>query len=197
MEDRMPRDATHRPALIDIEPQTAETAAPAAAEILRATEKRMGFVPNMYRHMAADPAILTGYMAAYEAFRKTGGFTPAEQETVLLTISRINGCTYCVAAHSMIAEKKSGVPADSLKALREGSALPDAKLDALARFTEAMVESRGYPGGDAVDAFLAAGYTVPHILAIVVAMAAKTFSNTVNRLAGTEVDDAFAAYKVA
>jgi len=192
----MPRDAIHRPPLIDIEPQTAESAAPAAAEILRATEKRMGFVPNMYRRMAADPAILTGYIAAYDAFRQTGGFTPAEQETVLLTVSRINGCTYCVAAHSMIADRKSGVPKDSLEALRSGTRLPDAKLDALARFTAAMVESRGYPGTEAVDDFLSAGYSERQVLAIVVAMAAKTYSNTVNQLAGTEVDAAFAPYKV-
>ena len=192
----MPRDATNRPPLIDIAPQTAETAAPEAAEILRATEKRMGFVPNMYRYMAADPAILSGYMAAYEAFRQTGGFTPAEQETVFLTISRINGCTYCLAAHSMLADRKSGVPAESLEALRHGRDLPDAKLDALARFTAAMVESRGYPGQEAVEAFLSAGYTERHVLAIVVAMACKTFSNTVNQLAGTEVDAPFAPYSV-
>ena len=192
----MPRDATNGQPLIEIGPQTAETAAPDAAEILRATEKRMGFVPNMYRLMANDPAILTGYMAAYEAFRNTGGFNPAEQETVFLTISRINGCTYCMAAHSMIADKVSGVPADCLAALRAGRELPDDKLDALARFTAAMVESRGSPGKEAVDAFLDAGYESSHVLAIIVAMACKTFSNTVNQLAGTEVDEAFAPYRV-
>ena len=192
----MPRDPMTRDQLLDLEPMTAETAAPQAAEILRATEKRMGFVPNMYRMMANDPAIISGYMAAYEAFRETGGFTPAEQETVFLTISRINGCTYCLAAHSMIADRKSGVPEGSLKALREGGPLPDAKLDALARFTVAMVETRGNPGKAAVADFLGAGFETRHVLAIVVAMAAKTFSNTVNHLAATEVDDAFAPYKV-
>jgi len=192
----MPRDATTREPLLDFELMTAETADPKAAEILRATEKRMGFVPNMYRMMANDPAILSGYAAAYQAFRETSGFTPAEQETVLLTISRINGCTYCLAAHSMIAEKKSGVPADSLAALREGKTLPDEKLDALASFTTAMVEHRGDPGKDATNAFLSAGYTKRHALGIVVAMACKTFSNTVNHLAATELDEPFAPYKV-
>ena len=96
----------------------------------------------------------------------------------------------------MIAEKKSGVPAASLAALREGNRLPDEKLDALATFTMEMVEQRGNPGKQSVDAFLDAGYTRQHVLAIVVAMACKTFSNTVNHLAGTEVDDAFAPYKV-
>lgn len=190
-------DTQRMPArLIEIEPLDTATASPEAAELLRQTEKRLGFVPNMYRYMANDPAIISGYLAAYDAFRQTGGFAPAEQETVFLTISRINGCTYCMAAHSMIADKKSQVPADSLAALRDGTALPDAKLDALARFTAAMVQSRGNPDREAIDAFLAAGYSERHVLAIIVAMACKTFSNTVNHLAGTEVDAPFAPYRM-
>ncbi len=146
--------------------------------------------------MAKFPPILDGYLSAYEAFRAQAGFTPAEQETVFLTISRVNGCTYCMAAHSMIADKKSGVAEESLKALRDGSDLPDPKLQAVAAFTEAMVLSRGNPGQQAVDDFLAAGYGEKQVLGVVLAIACKTFSNYVNHLSGTPVDDMFAAYKV-
>ncbi|MDX7018888.1 carboxymuconolactone decarboxylase family protein, partial [Klebsiella aerogenes] len=78
-------------------------------------------------------------------FRKESGFTPAEQEVVLLVISRINDCHYCVAAHSMIAEKVSKVPPQALQAIREGTAIDDPKLRALADFVKEMVESRGNP----------------------------------------------------
>ena len=185
-----------RAPLLDLEMKTIATAAPEAAEMLRTAKARLGFVPNMYAQMANDPAILGGYMQSYDAFRATGGFTPAEQEVVFLTISRINGCSYCTAAHSMIADKKSGVPADSLAALRAGSPLPDPKLEAVARFTAAMVEARGNPGRAAVDAFLAAGYTPQHALSVVLAIACKTFSNMVNHLAGTQVDAPFQPYAV-
>lgn len=185
----MPREP-----LLDIELKTIDTAAPEAAELLKTAKGRLGFVPNMYGYMANDPAVLGGYMRSYDAFRDTGGFTPAEQEVVFLTISRINGCTYCTAAHSMIADKKSGVPADSLEALRCGTSLPDAKLAAVARFTAAMVEARGNPGKAAVDAFLAAGFTTQHALAVVLAIACKTYSNMVNHLAGTELDSPFQPY---
>lgn len=96
----------------------------------------------------------------------------------------------------MIADKKSGVPADSLAALRSGGTLPDSKLQAIAVFTEAMVLSRGNPGRAAVDAFVAAGFAEQQILGVVLAIACKTFSNYVNHLAGTPVDNAFAAYKI-
>lgn len=185
-----------REKLIEIDLQTIDTAAPEAAALLQQAKDRLGFVPNMYGYMANDPAVLAGYLSTYDAFRQTGGFTPAEQETVFLTISRINGCTYCTAAHSMIADKKSGVPADSLKALRAGEALPDAKLDAVARFTAEMLDKRGNPAKTEVDAFLEAGFTPRHVLSIVLAIACKTFSNTVNHLAATDVDAPFAPYKV-
>ena len=186
-----------RQPLLDMSPTTLDVAEGEAKALLSGAKARLGFVPNMYTYMANLPGVLAGYLSTYDAFRETTGFTPAEQETVFLTVSRVNGCTSCTAAHSMIADKKSGVPADSLAALRDGGDLPDAKLDAVAKFTEAMVISRGNPGKGAVDAFLAAGYGEQQVLGVVLAIACKTFSNYVNHLAGTPVDDVFAPYKVA
>lgn len=185
-----------REALLTMTPTTLDRAEGETQALLAGAKARLGFLPNMYTYMANLPGVLAGYLSTYDDFRKTSGFTPAEQETVFLTISRVNGCTYCTAAHSMIADKKSGVPAASLAALRKGGDLPDAQLDAVAKFTEAMVVSRGNPGKAAVDAFLAAGYGEKQVLGVVLAIACKTFSNSVNHLAGTPVDAAFAAYKV-
>lgn len=185
-----------RTPLLEMQPETLETSNAEARALLETAKAKLGFIPNMYGYMAKLPPVLANYMSSYDAFRSQSGFTPAEQETVFLTISRVNGCTYCMAAHSMIADKKSGVPAASLAALRSGELLPDAKLQAVAAFTEAMVVSRGSPGKAAVDGFIEAGYTEQHILGIVLAIAAKTFSNYVNHLAGTTVDPAFAPYSV-
>ncbi len=186
-----------RKALLEITPVTPQTATPEVAEILNATKERLGFIPNMYGFMGALPGVLTGYIASYNSFRADAGFSPAEQETVFLSISRVNGCTYCTAAHSMIADKMSGVPADSLAALRAGTPLPDARLNALATFARIMTEKRGLPEKSEVDSFLAAGFTQQHVLGIVQAIACKTYSNYINHLAGTEIDAAFAGYKVA
>lgn len=186
-----------REPLLDMKPITLDEAEGEAKDLLSGAKDKLGFVPNMYTYMANLPGVLDGYLGTYAAFRETTGFTPAEQETVLLTISRINGCSYCMAAHSMIAENKSGVPGDSLAALRAGRELPDAKLNAVAKFTAAMVDSRGNPGKQAVDDFLAAGYGEQQVLGVVLAIACKTFSNYVNHLAATPVDEVFAPHKVA
>lgn len=185
-----------RAALLDITPETLETADGQALALLSGAKAKLGFLPNMYGYMAKLPPVLAGYLSTYEAFRTQAGFTPAEQETVFLTVSRVNGCTYCLAAHSMIATKSSGVSADNLAALRAGTVLPEPKLQALAKFTEAMVLSRGNPGKAAVDSFLAAGYGEQQVLGVVLAIACKTFSNYVNHLSGTPVDAVFAAFKV-
>lgn len=182
--------------LFDMAPETLETATGEAQALLAGAKAKLGFLPNMYGYMAKLPPVLAGYLSTYDAFRTQAGFTPAEQETVFLTISRVNGCTYCTAAHSMIADKKSGVSADNLAALRAGEALPDAGLQAVAVFTEAMVLSRGNPGKTVVDDFIAAGFGEQQVLGVVLAIACKTFSNYVNHLGGTPVDAMFAPYKV-
>ena len=181
---------------MSISPATLETASGEARDLLAGAQRKLGFLPNMYGYMAKLPSVLAGYLSTYDAFRQTAGFTPAEQEVVLLTISHINGCSYCVAAHSMIADKRSGVTPAVLAALRSGVQLPDSRLQNLSEFVSAMVESRGSPGKAAVEAFLSAGYGEQHVLGVILAIACKTFSNYVNHVAGTPVDEIFAAYKV-
>ncbi len=124
-----------------------------AADRMRAAQAGFGFVPNMYGVMANSPGLLDTYVHGYERFRALSGFTPAEQEVVLLAISRENGCTYCVAAHSFIADKMSGVPEAVTNAIRDGQPIPDAKLSALHEFTRTMVVKRGLPDSADVNAF--------------------------------------------
>lgn len=176
---------------------TTQTASSPALELLEGAQRKLGFLPNMYGYMAHNPDLLATYLAGYDGFRRNAGFTPAEQETVFLAISEANGCDYCVAAHSMIAERMSGVPAASIDALREGAALPDARLQALAAFTRVMVESRGLPSRADVDAFLAAGFEARHVFGVILAIGVKTFSNFTNHLCDTPLDAVFAKHAVA
>ncbi len=111
---------------------------------------------------------------------------------MLLAVSRENGCTYCVAAHSFIADKMSGVPEAVTNAIRDGQPIPDARLAALHDFTRTMVIKRGLPDKTDVSAFLAAGYSERQILEVVLAIAVKTLSNYANHLFHTPVDGMFA-----
>ena len=176
-----------------VDPATAEGA---QKDILDKAVKQVGFLPNMYANMANAPAVLSTYLHGYALFRSESGLTPAEQEVVFLAVSRTNGCTYCMAAHSMIADKKSGVPADVLRAIRAGTPIPDARLAALYALTTEMVKTQGRPDAAAVEAFLAAGFQEKDVLYLVLAIAVKTLSNYSNHAFATEVDPVFADYRV-
>lgn len=182
------RQETYRLTLPLIDVATAGASARAPLEQAR---QQMGMIPNMYAAMANLPAALETYRLGYERFRQESGFSPAEQEVVFLVISRENGCEYCVSAHSFVADVASGVPADVTHAIRVGGEIPNPKLAALATFTQAMVQKRGFPSAADAKAFLDAGYSEVQILAIVLALAVKTISNYTNHLFATPLDAPF------
>lgn len=165
------------------------TAPEAARPILEGAAKKYGFVPNILKGMAEAPALLEGYATLSGIFDKTS-FSPVERQVVLLSINYVNNCTYCVAAHSGAA-KMAGMDDATLKALREGTKLPDAKLDALSRFTKAVVTERGFVDEKTIKAFLDAGYTRQNVLEVVLAVGFKTLSNYANHIMETPLDSQF------
>jgi uncharacterized peroxidase-related enzyme len=171
---------------------TLETAQGEGKLVLEKAVKQVGFLPNMYARMVHSPGLLNTYLDGYASFRQTSGFDAVEQEVVFLTISRVNGCSYCVAAHSALADMKSKVPAEVTNAIRDGRPIPDARLSALSKFVEVMVRTRGLPTRADVSAFHAAGYSDKQILEVVLAIAVKTLSNYANHLFHTPVDPMFA-----
>lgn len=182
--------------LHNLPPVRADQASGAQKEVLDIAIKQVGFIPNMYANMAQAPAVLSSYLHGYSRFRSESGLSPAEQEVVFLAISQVNGCRYCTAAHSMIADKRSGVAAPVLAAIRGGSEIPDPRLAALYALTADMVRTAGQPAPQCVQQFLAAGFSERDVLYIVLAIAVKTLSNYTNHALGTEVDAAFAAYQL-
>lgn len=168
---------------------SAETAPEALAPIVEAIHKNMGFVPNLIGVLADAPAAVEAYAAVMDIFERSS-LSNAEKQTVLLSASLVNDCEYCMAAHSAVAGMKR-VPEPIIEALRAGTALPDAKLDALARLTRSVVETRGWPTEVTRQAFFAAGYGTREYLEVIVGVSLKTISSHVNHAAGTPLDTAF------
>ncbi len=179
---------------LNLTPLTEDTAAPRIRTIFAETSAAYGFVPNLYCRLGILPPLLETYLAGYSGFRGQAGFTPAEQELVFLVISVGNDCGYCVAAHSMVADTMSKLPAEVTAAIRSGRSIPDEKLAALAAFTRVMLLTCGRPTPADAKAFLDAKYTETHILGILLALAVKTISNYANHLFRTPLDAAFASH---
>ena len=168
-----------------------ESAPETSKGFLTAAQKAYGFVPNLLAGMAEAPALLEGYMTLAGIFDKTS-FSETERQIILMTNNRLNGCIYCMAAHTTISQM-SGVPADVVTALRENTAIADPKLEALRQFAIVINESRGWPSEEDVSAFLAAGYSQQNILEVILGTALKTLSNYTNHIAETPLDGAFKA----
>lgn len=166
-----------------------ESAPKDARPALTDAERRFGMLPNLMRKMATAPALLKGYLALGELFEQTS-FSPAEQQVVLLSVSRDNRCDYCMGAHSVLADM-AGVPKAVTDALRDGKSLPDPRLEALRRFTTAVVEARGWVEEAALAEFQEAGYDAQQVLEVVLGVGMKTLSNYTNHLVGTELDASF------
>jgi AhpD family alkylhydroperoxidase len=108
-----------------------------------------------------------------------------EQQVAYQAINVFHECEYCTAGHTYLSRMVKMDEA-TIAALRNGTPIPDARLQALRLFAEAVVRERGFVGDAAVDAFLAAGFTRANVLEIVTIAATKTISNYTNHITHTE-----------
>jgi len=112
---------------------TIESAPANSQPMLEAGKKAHGMVPNLHAVMAESPALLEAYQAMSQIFSSKSNLNSTEQQIVAMTNNRINGCTYCMAAHTTIMHGLK-VPEDVITALREGTKISDPKLEALRIF---------------------------------------------------------------
>ncbi|NIZ63251.1 carboxymuconolactone decarboxylase [Sedimentitalea sp. CY04] len=170
---------------------TLDSAPAAAKPILQNALKAYGFVPNLYATMAEAPTILEAYTTLTGVFGKSE-LSETERQIILMTNNRLNGCEYCMAAHTTLSQM-GGVKDDVINALRNNTPIANSKLEALRQFTIALNKSRGWLSNTQIEAFLAAGYTQQTILEAILGTALKTLSNYTNHIAETDLDVAFVA----
>lgn len=168
---------------------TIDTAPAGSGSFLSAAKDAYSFVPNLLGNMATAPALLEGYMTLADIFNKTA-LSETERQIILMTNNRLNGCTYCMAAHTTISQM-SKVPTDVIEALRNGTPIADPKLEALRTFTAIVNEKRGWVGQDEINAFLAAGYSEQSVLEVILGTSLKIMSNYTNHITQTPLDEAF------
>lgn len=168
---------------------TLESAPEAGRDTLKTVKDAYGFIPNLIANMVESPAAAKAYVTLGGIFEETS-FSPTEQQVVLLTISRLNDCEYCVSAHSAIAGMQD-VDAAVVDAIRDDKPIDDKKLEALRQLVTALHEKRGWLDDGDIDAFVEAGYGPQQVLEAVLGVTFKTLSNYTNHITGTKLDKAF------
>ena len=144
----------------------------------------LGFVPNLYATYAHSENALGNYLNFANA--KTS-LKAKEKEVVNLAVSEVNGCLYCLSAHTAIA-KMNGFTEEQILELRAGVASFDPKLDALARLAKNITENRGNTDAAVLENFFNAGWTKENLIDTIVLVGDKTISNFINNTADTPID---------
>ncbi len=171
---------------------TLESAPEGSKELLEKSIKGFGSIPNLHGVLAESPNLFKAYQTLHGLF-STSSFDNDELTVVWQTINVEHECHYCVPAHSAIA-KMMKVDDAITNALRNSTALPSEKLQALHEMTLAMVRGRGNVSEDAMSSFFAAGYEQKHLLDIILGISQKVISNYTNHISETPVDKAFESF---
>jgi AhpD family alkylhydroperoxidase len=80
--------------------------------ILDAIAKQLGFVPNLHRLMSLSPAALAGWVGPRSQLTKA--LDARTRDGIALAVSEANGCDYCLAAHSYVAQNFAKMSPDEI-----------------------------------------------------------------------------------
>ena len=131
------------------------TDAPVAAQpLLDAVEKQLGVIPNLFRLVALSPAALQGFLGLSGALAKT--LDVKTRERIALAVAQINGCDYCLSAHTYLGLNFAKIDNAEIALNRQGaSAAP--KANAAVAFAAKVNQARGHVTDADLAAVKAAG----------------------------------------
>jgi uncharacterized peroxidase-related enzyme len=161
--------------------------APAASQpFLEAVQKQLGTVPNMFRLIANSPAALEGYLNLSGALSK-GKLPPQTRERIALAVAEVDGCSYCLSAHTYLARNLAKLDDAEITANRNGAS-NDPKADAAVRFATEVIRNRGHVSDAVFAAVKAAGYDDGQIIEIIQHVALNAWTNFLNEAVKTDID---------
>jgi uncharacterized peroxidase-related enzyme len=167
-------------------PASIEASPTKAQPSLQAVKKQLGVVPNLFRLVGNSPAALEGYLGLNGALAK-GELEAPTRERIALAVAEINGCDYCLSAHSYLGKNLAKLSDADIAANRDGGST-NPKADAAVRFAARLVTARGHVSDADIQAVKRAGYSDAQVIEIVLHVALNTLTNYVNEVAKTEID---------
>ncbi|WP_046242467.1 carboxymuconolactone decarboxylase family protein [Hymenobacter terrenus] len=167
---------------------TREQVSPSSQAQFDGLQQALGFVPNLYATIAYSENGLSKYLAFQGA--KTS-LSNKEKEAVNLVVSEVNGCRYCLSAHTLLG-KMNGFSEEEILTLRSGHAT-DAKLAALVALAKDVTAHQGRVAPATLDAFFAAGYDKGNLVDVILQVSDKVAMNYLHNLTEVPIDFPVAA----
>ena len=153
--------------------------------LLAEVHRRLGVTPDMTRAMTISPALPKGYLDLSGPLSRVV-IGPATRERITLAVAQRNGCSYCLSAHSYLAEQAAHLDAgDIAAACRSASADPKT---AMLAFAAAVNNGHGTVTREDLAAARAAGLSDEEIADVVGHMALNVLTNYFNKAADVAID---------
>jgi uncharacterized peroxidase-related enzyme len=162
---------------------TRDQVSPASQQAFDGLLKAVGFVPNLYAAIAYSENGLPRYLAFQGA---KSSLSNKEKEVVNLVVSEVNGCQYCLSAHTVLGKMNGLTEADTLD-LRAGHST-NPKLNALVSLAKAITENKGRVFQEQLDTFFAAGYTQGNLVDVILQVSDKIAMNYLHNLTQIPID---------
>jgi uncharacterized peroxidase-related enzyme len=156
-----------------------------AEQLFTAVQDKLGFVPNLMRVLGNSPAALEGYLN-FSGALAGGVLAPQLREQIALAVGEINGCGYCLSAHTLLGGK-AGLASDEILAARKSSAA-DSKSDAALKLARAVTLQRGMIADSDLQAARSASLNDAEIIEVVQHVALNILTNYTNNVAQTVID---------
>lgn len=157
----------------------------ASKPILDAVHQQLGIVPNLFRLIAVSPPALEGFIANNGALRKT--LDVKTRERIALAVAQVNGCDYCLSAHSYLGLNLAKISPEEI-ALNRMGASSDSEADAAVRFAAKVARERGHVSEADIKVVRDAGFDDSQIVEVVALVALNCFTNFLNEVAKTDID---------
>jgi uncharacterized peroxidase-related enzyme len=159
---------------------------PAASKpLLDAVEKQLGVVPNLFRLVGASPAVLEGFLGNSRALTKT--LDVKTRERIALAVAQVNGCDYCLSAHTYLGLNLAKISPEEVALNRQGRS-GDPKADAAVQFAAKVTRERGHVSDADIKSVREAGFADSQIVEIIAVVAENCFTNFLNETAKTDID---------
>jgi uncharacterized peroxidase-related enzyme len=153
-------------------------------EIFDDLKKAVGFVPNLYATIAYSDTALGSYLQFQNA--KTS-LSKKEKEVVNLIVSQVNGCNYCLSAHTAIG-KMNGFTDEQTLELRQGYFSTNEKFDALVKVAKAITINKGKVDDKTLENFFNVGYSKGTLVDVILAVGDKVVMNYLHNLTQIDID---------
>lgn len=154
--------------------------------LLDAVKAQLGVVPNMFRLISTSPQALEGYLGMSGALGK-GALPAATRERIALAVAEVNGCSYCLSAHTYLGKHVAKLDDAEMTANRSGAS-NDPVADAAVHFAAKLTQERGRVSEADLAAVRLAGYTDAQLIEIVQHVALNTWTNYLNVAFATDID---------